>query len=1016
VLVPDDAQAAIVETTFYLPRGGAMTHGFAAVPTRRHHHPLVGRAEELASLEQLLDDFDGASPGAIELLGEPGIGKTRLLAELAARAEARGHLVLSGSASELERELPFSVFVHALDEYVESLDPDRLSALEEDVRAELAHVFPSLSAISGGRDVALQHERYRSHRAVRALLEQLAKPRPLVLLLDDFHWADSASIELLGALLRRPPAGAVLVTLALRPRQMPERLAAALERAHRAEALRRIELGALNPIEARDVLGDTVDDAGAARLYEESGGNPFYLEQLARSLRRAAGRPSGTSIGESLAGIGVPSAVAAALAEELALLSPAARLVLEGAAVAGDPFEPELAAAAAARTDAVAMDAIDELLQLDLIRTTDVPRRFRFRHPLIRRAVYDATAGGWRLGAHERSAAALAAQGASVSARAHHVERSARQGDVAAVAALREAGQRDARLAPGSAARWFGAALRLLPATAAPEERVAVLFARARSLAAVGRFAESRADLLDCIAIAPQDWRIRVTTACAAVERLLGLQKEAHRHLGAALADLGGDDSPEAVALMIELTVHSLETGDADATPEWAERAVTAGTTLGNRPLLASALAVRAWVGAFAGDAKRAHRYCDEATAVIDELSDELLAKRLDSLAHLASADLFLDRFPAAMQHAHRALEIARATGQGDLFPLIVAMLGGSLWVQGRPLEAEELFEGAVEGARLAGNRHSLAWNLFNHSFAAHAAGDLDLALASAEESFELTEDAEPGLVPALAAATLAQALLEAGQADRSAQLLLTRAGGEELLMIGGGWRARFLELLTRALLASDRRAEAERTADAAQRCADAVALPSAAAMADLAAAALALDAGEPNVAAERALNAATALESVAALFDANRARELAGHAYVRAGHRDRAARELELAAVAYHSFGALRHRNRAERELRKLGRHIQRRTRRGAHDGRDLTALTARELEIARLVADRKTNPQIAAELFLSHKTVETHLRNIFRKIDVASRVEVARAVDRAERNQGAESGVRPDVAAAVE
>src|SRR5262245_16956515 len=150
-----------------------MTHGIAA-PQAHRQDALVGRANELDALEEVLDDLDRGSPGAIELVGEPGIGKTRLLSELAAHAELRGHLVVSGSASELERELPFSVFVHALDEYVESLDPDLFSTLDDDVQAELAQVLPSLSALQAGRAVALQHERYRSHRAVRALLERLA--------------------------------------------------------------------------------------------------------------------------------------------------------------------------------------------------------------------------------------------------------------------------------------------------------------------------------------------------------------------------------------------------------------------------------------------------------------------------------------------------------------------------------------------------------------------------------------------------------------------------------------------------------------------------------------------------------------------------------------------------------------------------------------------------------------------------------------------------------------------------
>src|SRR5262245_11863379 len=274
---------------------------------------LVGRAAALGTVDRLLDALDSGDAAAIELGGEPGIGKTRLLAELGARADARGHLVLSGSASELESDLPFSLFVDALDEYVEGLDPGRLAALDDDVQAELAHVFPSLAPLAGGRQVSLEHERYRAHRAVRALLDHLAATRPLALVLDDLHWADSASLELVGALLRRPPTAPVLVALAVRPRQTPERLASALERASRADALTRIELGALSQGEARELLGGDVDAADANVLYEESGGNPFYLQQLARSLERAA--PDRLSSDISLMGIGVPSSVAASLSE-----------------------------------------------------------------------------------------------------------------------------------------------------------------------------------------------------------------------------------------------------------------------------------------------------------------------------------------------------------------------------------------------------------------------------------------------------------------------------------------------------------------------------------------------------------------------------------------------------------------------------------------------------------------------------------------------------------------------------
>ena len=207
--------------------------------------------------------------------------------------------------------------------------------------------------------------------------------------------------------------------------------------------------------------------------------------------------------------------------------------------MAGDPFEPELAAAAAATSEAVG-DAMrsTSCSQLDLVRNTDVPRRFRFRHPLVRRAVYEATPGGWRLGAHERCAEALAARGASAAARAHHVERSAREGDVAAVAVLREAGEGAARLAPASAAHWFAEALRLLPATAPPEERIELLLARARALTASRPFRRQPQRL----AGGSRDRARRraraarqVARACAGVESLLGRHEQAGARLASAL-------------------------------------------------------------------------------------------------------------------------------------------------------------------------------------------------------------------------------------------------------------------------------------------------------------------------------------------------------------------------------------------------------------------------------------------------------------------------------------------------
>ena len=174
-------------------------------------------------LDDALTSLSGGGPATVLLLGEPGIGKTRLIAEAGARADAAGCIALLGSASELEADLPFWLFVDALDEYVAGLDPRRLASLEDDVRVELARVLPAFTATDPAAP-AVQDERYRAHRAMRELLERVAATKPLVLLLDDVHWADPASIELLGALLRRPPGRGAHV-IGARPRQLPDRLA-----------------------------------------------------------------------------------------------------------------------------------------------------------------------------------------------------------------------------------------------------------------------------------------------------------------------------------------------------------------------------------------------------------------------------------------------------------------------------------------------------------------------------------------------------------------------------------------------------------------------------------------------------------------------------------------------------------------------------------------------------------------------------------------------------------------------
>src|SRR5262245_13548787 len=331
---------------------------------------------------------------------------------------------------------------------------------------------------------------------------------------------------------------------------------------------------------------------------------------------------------------------------------------------------------------------------------------------------------------------------------------------------------------------------------------------------------------------------------------------------------------------------------------DWAKRAVSAAEALADPPLRAAALAMPAHACAMTRAGGPARGCRTGAAFLVDSHRDSELSRRLDAAAWLAAAELYLDRYAEADTHATRALALARATGQGELFLVLYQILGRAWYVRGKLDEATELLDGAIEAARLLGQAQALAGNLFNRSVVAVAAGDLDTALATAQESVDLARGLDEGFVPAWAAVRLAGVLLETGQPGSSAELLLSRAGGEEQALIPGSWRAYCLELLTRCWLALDRPTEAECAAARAQAAAAAVRLPLAAAWAERAAAAVALQAGDPGHAAERGLASAAAADQAGAPIEAALSRIVAGRALARAGQAERAVAQLQRAAA----------------------------------------------------------------------------------------------------------------------
>ena len=296
-----------------------------------------------------------------------------------------------------------------------------------------------------------------------------------------------------------------------------------------------------------------------------------------------------------------------------------------------------------------------------------------------------------------------------------------------------------------------------------------------------------------------------------------------------------------------------------------------------------------------------------------------------------AWAATFLDRFDEACVHAERALLLARATGQ--IHPTLVPALGAAHMLRGRLAQAAEVLD----------------------------------AVADAEEGFELIAHLHESVLTAWAAMAVARAALLADRPERALAVLVPAEGRDVLLAIPGAWRTLGYDVLVDAYLTLDRGDEAATTARTALAHAGTLGLPTATTWAARAAARVALHAGDAAEATQRAQKSREAAEAAGAVVEGALTRVLEARAHEQAGDSDAAAVALEAAAVTFAVCAADPHRLAAEQQLRRLGRTVSRKSRRGVLDAAGLAALTGREQEIAVLVAERHTNQEIASTLFLS-------------------------------------------------
>jgi class 3 adenylate cyclase/tetratricopeptide (TPR) repeat protein len=381
---------------------------------------FVGRSGERERLRSLWRWAQSGGPQPGFVVGEPGIGKTRLVAEFAREVHDGGAAVLWGRSSE-EALIPYQPFVQALQHHVRSASPDELRDQLGFGGAVLARLLPELVERLGLPPPAREEsesERFRLFAAVVQLLGALGSERPLLVVLDDLQWADPGTLLLLKHLARDPTPMPLLVLGTYRHSEVgaDHALALALADIERDRVIERIELTGLGEDETAELvtglIGWQPPDEVVRGLRGETDGNPFFLEEVIRHLEQLglSGDPERLArVKATVEELGVPARVRELVARRVQRLSPAARAALANAAVIGSEFDRDVLAAVTCPSNERELDQpLDDAVQARLLEESPARiGRYGFSHALIQQALYEQQTLNRRAALHEQAATAL---------------------------------------------------------------------------------------------------------------------------------------------------------------------------------------------------------------------------------------------------------------------------------------------------------------------------------------------------------------------------------------------------------------------------------------------------------------------------------------------------------------------------------------------------------------------------------------------------------------------------------
>jgi DNA-binding NarL/FixJ family response regulator len=905
---------------------------------------LYGREAERSLIGELLDGARESRSGVLVLVGEPGLGKSALLDD--ARERATDMRVLSSRGVESEAQLPFAALHQLLRPALRSVD----KLPEPQARA----LRRALGLEGGGGD-----DRFLVSVAVLSLLAEAAERRPLLCLVDDAHWLDDSSADALVFAARRLEAEGIVMLFAAREGET---------RSFQGPALPELRLGRLDAGAAGALLeshaGGALSSEVRDRLVAETSGNPLALLELSSAMSEA--QLSGAE--PVLAPLPVSARVERAFVERVRRLPEETQMLLLLAA-ADDSGELATVLRAAAQLG-VAAEALDAAEQAGLAHVRGT--QLELRHPLVRSAVYQAAPVSQRQAVHRALASALDGE-VEADRRAWHRAAASVEPDPSVGEELEQAAQR-ARERSGFAAASL-AFERAAALTADEEHRARRLTAAAESAWLAGRV-ERTLTLLEGARplVSEPIQRADIDRFLGLVEMTRGVPADACALLLRAARDVAPIDEERALHLLNLAGLAAAYAGDKEAAVAIAE--VARGLAVQETPFVRMLAELLIGLGAhaegdFAGAAPRLRAALDLAA----ELDDAAAGAQPLALLFAGRAALYLGDDQAAYRAHHEAVARARASGALSIVTQILPRLAtAEIWAGRWPSAAANAREG-IRLAREIGQHHGVAQQLVLLGFIAALRGSEDECRSLAAESRELASARGLGIVADLAHWALALLELGLGRADEA--LRRCREISTTPVVFWGG-----LDRIEAAIRAGERE-----TARAWLDVFEAWAESSAAAWARAVALHCRALLSEDESEAERLFVAAMDAHAEAARPFERARTELAYGEFLRRTRRRVEAREhLRAALDGFEGLGAALWEERARVELRASGQTARKR------DPSTRAELTAQELQIARFVAEGLTNRDVAAQLFLSPRTIDFHLRNVFTKLGISSRTALAR------------------------